>query len=202
MSDNPDMIIRGRESWHHEPPMYRPLISGEGASDYYRLGYYHAALDLASQLAEGKGHLMSAMPALFVFRQYLELAAKNVLNAASAFNIEQSHRDFWHKLDALVEELNSVLRDYDKMASDYFLKRIAPTMLEIHTADRKADAFRYPTRRDGLPHFEDEGVVCIGVLMNRMTEASAFFERLIRDMRREERDMDEAIREAVARDRT
>ena len=96
------IFILGK-SWPLEPPTYRPVISGEGARAYYRLGYCHAALDLARQLAQGKGQLLSAMPVLFLFRHYLELAMKDIFEAAGAFNIQQSDGLFGHDLEMLSE---------------------------------------------------------------------------------------------------
>jgi hypothetical protein len=200
MSERAPIFILGK-SWPLEPPTYWPVISGRGARAYFRLGYYHAALDLARQLAEGKGQLSSAMPVLFLFRHYLELAMKDVFEAAGAFNIQQSDCLFGHDLEKLLLELRKVAGSYDLSCREE-LGEVALTILEIHRADQRATAFRYAIRRDGDPQLERHGVVDVSMLMVRMASAADFFEHLLDDMVEEERRMDEAIRAAVARDRS
>jgi hypothetical protein len=200
MSERAPIFILGK-SWPLEPPAYRPVISGGGARTYYRLGYYHAALDLARQLVQGEGQLSSAMPVVFLFRHYLELAMKDVFAAAGAFDIQQSDCLFGHNLEKLLMELRKVAGSYDLSCGEE-LHEVAPTILEIHSIDQRATAFRYATRFDGDPQFEKHGVVDVQVLMVRMASAADFFEHLLDDMVEEERRMDEAICDAVARDQS
>jgi hypothetical protein len=157
MSERAPIFILGKSS-PLEPPTYRPVISGGGARAYYRLGYYHAALDLARQLVQGKGQLSSAMPVLFLFRHYLELAMKDVFEAAGAFDIQQSDCLFGHDLEKLLLELRKVADSYDLSCGEE-LDEVALTILEIHSVDQGATAFRYAMRCDGDPQFEKHGVV-------------------------------------------
>jgi hypothetical protein len=198
MSERAPIFILGK-SWPLEPPTYRPVISGGGARAYYRLGYYHAALDLARQLVQGEGQLSSTMPVLFLFRHYLELAMKDIFEAAGAFEIQQSDRLFGHDLKKLLLELRKVAGSYDLSCREE-LDEVALTILEIHSVDQGATAFRYAMRGDGDPQFQEHGVVDVPTLMLRMASAADFFEHLLDDMMEEERRMHEAIREAVARD--
>jgi len=201
MSERAPIFILGK-SWPLEPPTYRPVVSGGGARAYYRLGYYHAGLDLARQLAQGEeGQLSSAMPVLFLFRHYLELAMKDVFEAAGAFNIQQSDCLFGHDLEKLLMELRKVAGSYDLSCGEE-LDEVALTILEIHGVDQGATAFRYAMRCDGDPQFEKHGVVDVRELIAQMASAADFFEHLLDGMVEEERRMDEAVRDAVARDQS
>lgn len=105
---------------------FRPLVSGDGARAYYRVGYYHGAMDLIQNLVQGCGELVSAMPALFLGRHYLELSMKDVLAAAGAFDIERSGRRIGHDLRTLLSETSKFLEAYD---GDYAVRlgRLMPS---------------------------------------------------------------------------
>jgi hypothetical protein len=141
------------------------------------------------------------MPVLFLFRHYLELAMKDIFEVAGAFDIQQSDGLFGHDLEKLLLELRKVAHSYDLSCGEG-LDEVALVILEIHRADQRATAFRYAIRRNGDPQFERHGVVDVPVLMGRMVSAADFFEHLLDDMVEEERLMEEAIRDAVARDRS
>ena len=59
-------------------PRLAPLISGQGARSYYRLGYLDTARGTASALRKRAGAKTSAMPVLYLFRHYIELALKDM----------------------------------------------------------------------------------------------------------------------------
>lgn len=177
----------------------RPLISGDGARAYYRHGYYNATMDIIAGLLSKRGTLESAMPALFMGCHYIELATKDLLAKAGAFDIEQSDKKFGHNLEALAEEAEKVLQSYD---DEYAVRlgELKPFVLELHEADRRADAFRYATDNKGEPHFDKTGAVDVAALQDALKSAYALFEEALSDMEQADHDMDEAIRDAVDRD--
>jgi hypothetical protein len=175
---------------------YAPLISGNGARNYYRSGYLGCAKDAAVRLLEGKGENRSAMPVLFLFRHYVELALKDTLAQAGAFAIELSNKKFGHDLSALWEETEKVFDNY--VIEDR--QQIRDVVNELVELDQRADAFRYATNRDEQEHFENLGSVDVKALIESLEGIAGIFEGLLFDMHKDEIEMDEAIREAIARD--
>lgn len=173
-----------------------PLISGNGARDYYRYGYLGCAKDAAARLAEGEGENRSAMPVLFLLRHYLELALKDTLAQAGAFAIELSDKKFGHNLAALWAEAEKVFDNY-RIEERELVSDVIKELVEL---DQWADAFRYATNRDEEKHFEKLGSVDVHALNDALNGIAPIFEKLLARMHRDEVEMDESIREAIERD--
>jgi hypothetical protein len=176
-----------------------PIIDGDGARDYYRLGYYRCAREAAVALQKLQGDNRSAMPVLFLYRQYIESALKDALHLSNAFDLEQSDQKFGHDLEALWTEAKRVLTRF--VAIDT-LNSIDESISEYHTIDSRADAFRYAVDRNGQRHFKDHGTVLLHELIEQLDWVHLVLEDSIAEIRVEERKLDRAIEEAVARDRT
>lgn len=71
-----------------------PLVDGEGARAQYREGYFICAKEAATALRLRKGDNRSAMPVLFLYRHYLEIALRDVLDRSKVFDLEQSEEKF------------------------------------------------------------------------------------------------------------
>jgi hypothetical protein len=173
-----------------------PLISGEGARAYYRVGYLDCARDAAADLRNRKGSNASAMPVLFLFRHYVELALKDVLAAAGAFAIDLVDKKFGHNLAALWEEAAKVFDNFgfEPTAEQKGL------IDELVVLDARADAFRYALDNRDQKQFERIGSVDLDALISAIDSVSELFEKALDDMEEEETAMDEAIADAVARD--
>jgi hypothetical protein len=85
-----------------------PLVDGEGARAQYREGYFICAKEAATSLRLRKGDNRSAMPVLFLYRHYLEIALKDVLDRSKVFDLSQSDRKFGHDLKLLWAETEPV----------------------------------------------------------------------------------------------
>ncbi|WP_439395410.1 hypothetical protein ACRQ5Q_40675 [Bradyrhizobium sp. PMVTL-01] len=176
-----------------------PIIDGNGARDYYRLGYFRCAREAAVALKQLKGDNRSAMPILFLYRQYIESALKDALHLSNAFDLEQSDKKFGHDLAALWLEAKQVLSRFVAVKT---LETIDETIAEYDAIDRRADAFRYAVDRNGERHFKDYGIVLLHELIEQLDWVHHVLEESIVQIRAEERELDRAIAEAVARDRT
>ena len=175
---------------------FAPLISGNWARGYYRYGYLTCAKEAAARLIDGNSENQSAMPILFLFRHYLELALKDTLAQAGAFAIDLSDKKFGHNLAGLWSEAEKVFDNYS--IEDRGI--ISDVVSELVELDKHADAFRYATNRRDQMHFENLGAVDVQALSDALDNVAPIFERLIARMHEDEAEMDRAIREAVERD--
>jgi hypothetical protein len=137
------------------------------------------------------------MPALFLYRHYIELALKDLLAAAGAFAIDLADRKFGHDLKSLWEEASKVLDNFGCDKS-----RLEEAVIELVELDQRADAFRYATDKDNLPHFEKIGAVNMRALIDNLDAVSRVVEELFDRMDEEEAEMDAEIERLVAKDRS
>jgi hypothetical protein len=174
-----------------------PLIGGEGARDYYRIGYFDCARNAADNLRRRRGQNRSAMPVLYLYRHYLGAALKDALQASQAFDLDQSEKKFGHDLNALWAEAKRVLTAF---VDAEWLAEMDQIVNDFDTLDKKGDAFRYPVNNKGANQFENHGHVLLDELMKRMDDAKVVIEHAISEFRRQERILDRMIEEAVEKD--
>jgi len=177
-------------------PRVAPLISGRGARSYYRVGYLDTARDTASALRKRDGTNASAMPVLYLFRHYVELALKDILAAGGAFAIDLADRKFGHDLAALWGEVGKVLENFGFEAT----ADLHSAIYELVELDARADAFRYALDSAERQQFERIGSVDLDALLTAISDLSMFFERVLDKLEEAESEMDEMIEEAIARD--
>ncbi len=70
------------------------------------------AKEAATALRLRKGNNRSAMPILFLYRHYLEIALKDALDRSKVFDLSQSEEKFGHNLAKLWGEAEGVLRQF------------------------------------------------------------------------------------------
>lgn len=177
-------------------PRVAPLISGRGARSYYRVGYLDTARDTASALRKRDGTNASAMPVLYLFRHYVELALKDILAAGGAFAIDFADKKFGHDLTALWNEVGKVLDNFRFEATADQHSAIN----ELVELDARADAFRYALDRAEQQQFERIGSVDLDALLTAIDDLSMFFEGVLDKLEEAESEMDQMIEEAIARD--
>jgi hypothetical protein len=176
-----------------------PLVDGAGARDQYREGYYLCAKEAAIALRLRKGENRSAMPVLFLYRQYLELAFKDALERSKAFDLAQSEEKFGHDLEKLWVEVRRVLSEYLYIE---LIELISSVVAEFHAIDRHADAFRYAANPKGDSQLPKNAHVVYHELIEQMDDVRFVLELVIDNMRVQEAKLDAAINEAVHNDRT
>ncbi|WP_342709816.1 hypothetical protein AAFG13_36160 [Bradyrhizobium sp. B124] len=149
-------------------------------------------------LKSRKGDNRSAMPVLFLYRQYLELAIKDALHFSKAFDLNQSEEKFRHDLPKLRSEGKKVLTTF--VGAD-LLSSIDGIVKEFDAIDKGADAFRYPTNNKGEPQLPKDAHVLYQQLIDDMNEAQTVLELTIDEIRIKEAKLDSDIAKAVANDR-
>ncbi len=176
-----------------------PLVDGPGARDQYREGYFLCAKEAAIALRLRQGENRSAMPVLFLYRQYLELAFKDALERSKVFDLAQSEEKFGHDLEKLWSEVRRVLCNY---LYGELIEMISSVSTEFHAIDRRADAFRYATNPQGDPRLPENAHVVYHELIEQMDDVHTVLELVIDRIRVQKAKLDAAINEAVSNDRT
>lgn len=176
-----------------------PLTDGDGARVQYREGYYLCAKEAANALRQRRGDNRSAMPILFLYRHYLEIALKDALAQSKVFDLSQSEEKFGHDLSKLWAEAERVLKSF---VDAEWLKPIQEAVDIFSAVDRRADAFRYATNPEGDPQMPKNAHVVYHELIAQMEEVHAAIDLAMDEIRIKEAQMDRAIEEAVARDRS
>jgi hypothetical protein len=176
-----------------------PLVDGEGARAQYREGYFICAKEAATALQLRKGDNRSAMPILFLYRHYLEIALKDVLDRSNVFDLSQSDEKFGHDLKSLWAETETTLRVF---IGDEWLGSIAKVVDLFSAVDKRADGFRYAANPQGDPQMPKNAYVIYHELIDQMDEVRAAIDLAFGEIERQEVELDRAIDEAVSRDRT
>jgi hypothetical protein len=174
-----------------------PLVDGIGARDQYREGYFICAKEAATALRFRRGNNRSAMPVLFLYRHYLELALKDALHKSRTFDLGQSDKKFGHDLVKLWNEAEKVL---GAIICIDWLAPIGPVAMLFNAIDHRADAFRYATNPDGDAQMPKNAHVVYHELIAQMDDVYAAIELAINEIRIQEAHLDQAINEAVAHD--
>ena len=112
-----------------------PLVDGDGARDQYRDGYYLCANEAATSLRLRNGDNRSAMPILFLYRHYLEVALKDALDCSKVFDLSQSEKKCGHGLLVLWAEAKRVLGVF---VTDEWLAPIEEAVVLFNAVDRRA----------------------------------------------------------------
>lgn len=129
----------------------------------YAYMYRESAQRLIDLACDAPGLLnVHAMPAVFLFRHYVELSLKDMISAARV--LRDQPRDFpdTHGLARLWSELRTLLRRIggEDTSDDTMLFDIVEEMItELDKADPASMAFRYPRGREQAgrpPLLEDE----------------------------------------------
>jgi hypothetical protein len=175
-----------------------PLVDGEGARAQYREGYFICAKEAATALRLRKGDNRSAMPILFLYRHYLEIALKDVLDKSKVFDLSQSDKKFGHDLKSLWAETEPVLKVF---IGDEWLAPITQAVDLFSAVDKRADGFRYATNPQGDPQMPKDAYVIYHELIAQMDEVRAAIDLAFGEIDLKEVELDDAIDEAVSRDR-
>jgi hypothetical protein len=174
-----------------------PLVDGEGARAQYREGYFICAKESATALRLRQGDNRSAMPILFLYRHYVEIALKDVLHRSKVFDLSQSEEKVGHNLEALWAGTESALKAF---IGGEWLGSIAEAVKLFSAVDKRADAFRYATNPQGDPQMPKNAHVVYHELIAQMEEVRAAIDLAFGEIARQENRLDRAIDDAVARD--
>jgi hypothetical protein len=146
----------------------------------YCEGYFLYAREAAIALRLQKGANRSAMPILFLYRHYLEIALKYALHRSRAFDLSQSEEKFRHDLAALWAETKRVLSAFKP---EEWLTPIGQAIDVFNAVDLRADAFRYATKPEGDPRMPKDAHVVYHELIEQMDNMRAAIDLATEEIR-------------------
>ncbi|HDS1047535.1 MULTISPECIES: hypothetical protein [Pseudomonas] len=139
------LFIQG-DDWHNNAMLgwtHFPL-------DTYALGYKDAADGLLYALAERRASLDTVIyPLIFLYRQALELQLKLLLPLARRLADASAKEDHRHELMPMWKELRQHLEVLISDEDDSEYAAMEDFISQLHEADPRSFAFRYPTNMKG-----------------------------------------------------
>lgn len=168
-----DLFRSGSSSWHDAildvyDPSWTVYVEG------YRLAADHL-LDLA--LSEGSKRDFVIYPILFLYRQYLELALKELVVYGQELSDEKvvRRRDH-HRLQDLWAEFDRLMTKVSDRSVDEHVAVIRNTVRQFASLDPTSYLFRYPENKDGTPVRYPLERVDLETLQAEMRNASSAIE--------------------------
>ncbi len=120
--------------------------------DIYARGYKEAADILVCHVAEqARGQDALVYPVVFLYRQYLELALKDLIRAARKLQEIEDPVPMNHKIADLWSVLQQLLSKIAPGDSVEELHQVGRLITEFARVDPTSMAFRYPEDREGNP---------------------------------------------------
>lgn len=118
----------------------------------YVIGYKQAADILVTHIKENRRVQDTLVyPVVFLYRQYLELAIKNLIQKGRKLQDGNETIPQGHKIHELWKVCEKIFDDVAPDDSVEEIKQINRLISEFCSIDPKATAFRYPEDTDGTP---------------------------------------------------
>ena len=149
----------------------------------YSEGYKTAADSLIEKMLQD-GHNLSLdtmiFPAIFCYRQYLELSMKNIIISGRFIEEGRKLPFSGHDLMNLWGNCKTIICDYNKVTSDNsdtkILNLVKKYIKEFSQVDFNSEYFRYPINKEEGLHHTKHISIDLENLMKRMNELYNFFE--------------------------
>lgn len=138
----------------------------------YADGYKNSADALVEVVtAAGRKQDTFVYPIVFLYRQYLELAIKDLIRRCRSLqDISGAVRPV-HRIDELWIECRKLLAEISPGEAEGELEQVGRLIQEFHAMDPSATAFRYPETKDGqpsLPDLDRVDLMNLGVVMGKI----------------------------------
>jgi hypothetical protein len=116
----------------------------------YATGYKTAADMLATHVVERRNRQDTLVyPILFLYRQYVELAVKEIIRSGLVYLERDRGTPQHHDLGQLWAQAEKLLDEICPGDSVRELKETGRIIKELNSVDPQADAFRYPVNKKG-----------------------------------------------------
>lgn len=143
-----DRLFTSQEDWWNNACL-NWLPDGWGL---YSTGYKEAADLLVKHIEErSAGQDALVYPILFLYRQYLELELKDIIQSARRLQDEAGGFPKTHRIDELWAVCHRLLSQISPGDSVESLKEIGRLISEFSSVDPMSMAFRYPEDKNGNP---------------------------------------------------
>lgn len=117
-------------------------------------------------------------PAIFLYRQYIELTLKHLIITLADLNQEEKIeklKKYNHNLDALWKDFVKVNSGITGEENDVALNTVGKYVQEFHSIDKGSFSFRYPFTKDLERIFGSEKRINLKHLKERMGEIEKYF---------------------------
>jgi hypothetical protein len=148
LPDSKDTLFASAEDWWNNACLNYFL------SDWtvYAIGYKDAADILVNHVDDhGRRQDILVYPIVFLYRQYLELALKDLIRQARRLLDDPEPYPNNHRIDQLWALCDSLLEQVSPGDSVEYRKEIGRLIREFAQVDPLSMAFRYPEDKDGNP---------------------------------------------------
>lgn len=143
-----DKLFDGGEDWWHNAClnyMHNDWLA-------YVIGYKKAADILVRHIKQERRYQDTLVyPIIFLYRQYLELAIKNLIYKSRTLQDIEATTPMGHNIYELWRVCENLLGDISPGDSVEELKQIRRLISDFCSVDPKSTAFRYPEDKDGKP---------------------------------------------------
>lgn len=154
---------------------------GDGDAQFYAYitGYKESADMLIKRAIDSKDtHILDTtfFPICFLYRQYIELALKEIYLKFSDSNKKKKMRSInTHNLLAIWNKVRSIIINYFPDDDKETLDAVEDYISQFTNEDKGSFAFRYPMTKDLKLIHENERRINIVNLAERMSELASFF---------------------------
>jgi hypothetical protein len=143
-----DKLFDKAEDWWHNACLN---YVHDGWSPYI-IGYKDAADILVAHVRENRRSQDTLVyPILFLYRQYLELAIKNLIHKGRKLQDIHERIPKGHMINDLWKICEKLLNDISPCDSVKEIEQINRLISEFYSVDPKSTAFRYPEDKEGKP---------------------------------------------------
>jgi len=168
-----EQLFRADADWHLNACIncYPPLLSIVASS------YREGAEVLARATADGKATLdLAILPIVFLYRHYLELTIKDVIDTLRSLEGEGEGYPQHHNLKNLWSEATRLVRMHYGQRTPPEFDRVQSCIDEFEVHDPESFSFRYPTDKKGKAALRGIKHINVRHLYETMERVSALLE--------------------------
>jgi hypothetical protein len=174
-----EQLFRSDSDWELNACVNCYLPSLSAVAD----GYKQGADALADAAADRNATLdLVIYPIVFLYRQYLELKIKEIIETTRCLEREGKGFPPHHNLRSLWAEALRLLRQHYGKDAPAELKNVQSCIDEFHLHDATSSAFRYPTDKAGKANLQDIAHINLRNLYETMGRVSNLLDCLASDL--------------------
>jgi hypothetical protein len=125
---------------------------------------------------------IAILPIVYLYRQYLELAIKDIIDTVRQIENEGRGYPQHHNLKNLWDEAKRLIQKHYGNDAPPELDHIQPCIDEFHAHDPDSFAFRYPTDKKGNANLLGLSHINLRNLCETMERLSSFFDCISNDL--------------------
>ncbi len=145
--------------------------------------YMEGAQALARATVEGDALLdLAILPIVYLYRQYLELVIKDIIDTARRLEGEGEAYPKHHNLRKLWTEAERLIRKHYGQQAPEELDHVQPCIDEFDEHDPESFSFRYPTDKKGNASLRDITHINVRNLNETMNRLSSFLDGIALDL--------------------